>query len=437
MIDLKGKKLLVVGGAFQHCKVVEAAHELGVEVIVDDYLPLEKAPAKQLADKYYTHNITDIDGIVEMCREEHIDGVIALCLDACQRPYQKICEKLKVPCFGTKEQFHILTDKIAFKRFCIENGVDVIPEYDVNIFLNPSDDLKTVEYPVLVKPCDSRGSRGSTVCNNYDEVRNAIEAASSESSNGTVLIEKYMGNKKDLCITYIIINGKAYLTRVGDRVLGSIEDKMERVSMLGMAPSQYTQIYVDNVNSRVIGMLEQLGLENAPVFMQGFLDGNTIRFYDPGLRFPGAEYERLYERVHDVSLIKPLIEFALTGKISDYTHVLTNGYLQNGKKTPYLLISLRPGKIAKISGVEEIQSHPAVVAMNTRYQVGDQVGEHYNVNQRFCEIDLLCDNMCHLSDTIAWIYNTLIIEDEDGNNMVFSKLSDSQLEAMKNDTSNN
>lgn len=32
MIDLKGKKLLVIGGAFQHCKLVEAAKELGVTV---------------------------------------------------------------------------------------------------------------------------------------------------------------------------------------------------------------------------------------------------------------------------------------------------------------------------------------------------------------------------------------------------------------------
>ena len=69
MQDLKGKKLLVLGGAFQHCKLVEAAHNLGVYVIVDDYLPAEKACAKQIADKYYMHNITEIDEIVKMCKD--------------------------------------------------------------------------------------------------------------------------------------------------------------------------------------------------------------------------------------------------------------------------------------------------------------------------------------------------------------------------------
>ena len=135
MQDLTGKRLLVLGGAFQHCKVVEAAKELGVTVIVTDYLPVEQAPAKQIADKYYMHNITDIDEIVAMCREENVDGVMALCLDACQRPYQQICEKLQVPCFGTKEQFRILTDKNAFKRACVANGVDIIPEYNLEKYV--------------------------------------------------------------------------------------------------------------------------------------------------------------------------------------------------------------------------------------------------------------------------------------------------------------
>ena len=97
MTKLKGKKLLIIGGAFQHCKLVEAAKKLGVITYVTDYLPVEKAPAKQIADFYYMHNITDIDEIVEMCKKEKIDGVISTSLDACQKPYQQVCEKLGFP----------------------------------------------------------------------------------------------------------------------------------------------------------------------------------------------------------------------------------------------------------------------------------------------------------------------------------------------------
>ena len=127
--NLNEKKILIIGGAFQHCKLVEAARELGVITYVTDYLPLEKAPAKQIADKYFMYNITEIDAIVAMCKAEGIDGVISTSLDICQKPYQQICERLNLPCFGTKEQFEILTDKKLFKKYCRKSGVDTIPEY--------------------------------------------------------------------------------------------------------------------------------------------------------------------------------------------------------------------------------------------------------------------------------------------------------------------
>ncbi len=425
MKNLKGKKLLIIGGAFQHCKVVEAAKEMGIKVYVADYLSKKDSPAKQIADVELFIDVKDVDGIVEYCKKEKIDGVISVCLDVCQRPYQQVCEKLNLPCFGTEKQFHILTDKTAFKNCCIANGVDIIPEYNAEDF--SIDNGKEVEYPVIVKPCDSRGSRGSTVCYNREEVISAIKVASGESSNGQVLIEKYMGNKKDVCITYIVVNGKVYLTRVGDRKLGRIEDKMERVSMMGMAPSKFTQMYFENVNERVAKMLKNIGLNNAPAFMQGFVDGNTVRFYDPGLRYPGAEYERMYEKVHGVSLIQPLIEFALSGEISEENIIPTDGYLQKGKVSPYLLISVKPGKITKIIGEEKIRNHPSVISMFAKYKVGDVVGCHYNVNQRYCEIDLLCENVNELKNVIDWIYETLIIEDENGENMVFSKVDTQQL----------
>ena len=69
----KGKKLLIVGGAFQHCKIVEAARKMGVETYVFDYLPYEDAPAKQIADHYYQYNITDYAEIRALCEEERLD----------------------------------------------------------------------------------------------------------------------------------------------------------------------------------------------------------------------------------------------------------------------------------------------------------------------------------------------------------------------------
>ncbi|MBQ7352537.1 MAG: hypothetical protein IJW54_00880 [Clostridia bacterium] len=416
MNDLKGKKLLVIGGAFQHCKLVEAAKELGVIVYVTDYLPLEKAPAKQMADKYFMHNITDIDEIVKMCREEKIDGVISTSLDACQKPYQQVCERLGLPCFGTREQFDVLTDKNLFKEACRKNGVDVIPEYK-------EEDIKqkNVEFPILVKPGESRGSRGQTICNSYDEAERAIGFAKSVSSNGQVVIEKYMGQANDFSMTIIMINGRACPIRTVDRILGRHEDGLDKLAVGSASPSVFTKLYMDNVHKRVEGLYKDLGIENAPVFMQGFVDGDTVRFYDPGLRLPGGEYERMFTHACGKNPMHPLVEFALTGKMSSYESMFDKDdvWLQ-GKTVGQVLPTLRAGKIGSIEGLEEIKKHPSVVAVFDRYVVGDTIEETHNVAQRFCEIDMVCKNGREAKETTEFIYSTLKICDENGQNMIVS-----------------
>lgn len=422
MTNLKGKKLLVLGGVYQHCKLVEAAKELGVITYVTDYLPVEQAPAKQMADKYFMHNISDIDGIAQMCREEGIDGVIATSLDACQRPYQKICEKLGLPCFGTGEQYHILTDKNAFKEQCRKSGLDTIPQYTTEDFRDEATCVQRVSFPILVKPCHSRGSRGQTICDTYESALEAIDFAQKESGNQGVVIEKYMGQHNDFSMTLIVVNGKAHPFRTVDRILGTYEDGLDKVAVGSISPSVFTELYVTKVQEKVARFIRDLGLVNAPVFMQGFVDGNTVRFYDPGLRYPGGEFERMFKAACGKDMFYPLIEFALTGAVSEDSVELSPDDIWLSHKTAsQILPALCPGKIVGIEGMEEIRKHPNVVGVFPRYSVGDVITATHNVNQRFCEIAVVCNSPEEMRNTVEWIYRVLKVTDSNGNNMIISK----------------
>ena len=420
---LKGKKLLILGGAFQHCKLVEAAHELGVEVIVTDYLPIEQAPAKQLADKYYMHNITDIDDIVEMCINEKVDGVISTSLDACQIPYQKICDRLGLPCFGTKEQFEILTNKKLFKEYCIKNGLDVIQEYNVNCFANKDVCEKIVDFPVFIKPCDSRGSRGQSICYSFAEAVKAIEFAKKESITNTVVIEHYMGQDNDFSITALVINGIVYPFRTVDRFLGKYEDGLDKLAVGAVMPSKYTKLYLEKIHKNFKNLVKSIGIVNGPVFMQGFVDGATIRFYDPGLRLPGGEYERMFNFITGKNIFHPLIEYALTGNVTENRLGLKDkDIFLKGKYAVQILPALRGGRIANIRGLSLLEKHPQIVSAFRKYNVGDFVQETHNVSQRFCEIDVVCNSGKEIKEITNYIYNTLEVFDDFGDNMIISKM---------------
>ncbi len=416
-MDYKQKKLLILCGNVVHVKVVEAAKAMGVYTIVTDSLPLKEAPAKQIADEALYINVLDVDSIVEYCKNNGVDGVLNFCNDIGQRPHQQICERLGLPCYGTKEQFYKLTDKNAFKKMCIENGVDVIPQYT-------EEDVRknNVEYPVLVKPVDSRGSRGQAVCHDKAELEVALVNAKKESTNGQAIIEKYMAGKQDFSMTYIFKDGNANLTRTGDRYLGSRNDGLNKQCIGSVSPSVHTQMYLEKVHDRVVNAIKSMGIKNAPVFMQGFIDGDTVRFYDPGLRCPGTEYEKLLEQATGINLMKEMIAVALGGEINDYDGRLKDAYKLNGKVSVQLLVSARGGTIGVFDGLEEIKNNPDVVTVAQRYFVGETVHQTGDVKQRICEIVILTDKE-RAKETVKWVQSKLVVLDENGENMLVSQFN--------------
>ena len=73
--DVKGKKLLIIGGISMLSDLVELAHRNGVFVGVADYN--ENTYLKQIADAQHNVSATDVDAIVQLVKEEHYDGIIS------------------------------------------------------------------------------------------------------------------------------------------------------------------------------------------------------------------------------------------------------------------------------------------------------------------------------------------------------------------------
>lgn len=416
------KKLLVLAGAGVHCKVVETAKEMGIYTIVSDYL--KDSPAKLIADERLMYNIFDIDELVEYGKQHKIDGVIGFCIDPTQKPAQQIAERLGLPMFGTKEQVYVLTDKAAFKAFCVDSGVDVINEYTL-------EDVKAkrIKFPILIKPTDSRGSRGATICDDYSQIEKAIEIAKSESSNNEYIIEQYMKDCQDLTISYIVKNGEPELISLGDRFSGREEDNLSRQLACTIQPSRYTREYMEKVNDRVIGMIKKLGIQNGPVFMQGFWDGETVRMYDPGIRFPGNEYERIYKEATGLDPMNSIISYCIGGEINDYEGRLKGSYDLNGKVAIQYMINAGPGCISEYSGLEEIEKLPFVIHVSKKRFVGEVVEATGDVRHRIGEISILVDrDIDEMMSAIKTIQSILKVSDENGNNMIISPFDADSIE---------
>lgn len=415
------KKILVLGSASVHVKLIKAAQEMGVYTITTDNVPYEDSPGKKVADEYWDLNIYDVEGIVSKAKEVRIDGVICGWLDPCQRPYFQICKALNLPCYGNEEQFYKMTDKHAFKKMCIENGVDTIDEYSEEDILSGN-----IEFPVFVKPVDSRGSRGQAVCYTMKDLLPAIDFAKSESSNGDILVEKYIKGSQEFHVTYFFVDGEPYLLRTSDNYCGSEEMHMEKVVSCAVMPSRYTNKYIEEAHPNVVKMFKKLGIQNGPIFMQGFVDNGVFRFFDPGLRFPGVDYELVFKKVFNVDLMKAMIQIALTGNTD--VVIPDKAAFIKGYRASVLYLTIRACTIAYLGGEEEVVNCKQVISYLPRCKVGEEITWAYNVNQRLGEADLLCKDTAELIKSINFVNSTLIATDTNGEDAIFARFDTNRID---------
>ena len=170
--DLRGKKLLLVGGLNNATDLIDLAHRNGVTVGVADYN--ENTYAKSIAD--YAHDVStyDEDAMAALCVEEHYDGVITAFNERLGPVVRKLADRLGMPTPYTIEQLKMSTNKKFFKHTCQQYGVPVPREY---VIRSVEDIQAGVEYPVIIKPVDAASSIGVTPCHNQEELMAGFEKA--------------------------------------------------------------------------------------------------------------------------------------------------------------------------------------------------------------------------------------------------------------------
>lgn len=108
-------------------------------------------------------------------------------------------------------------------------------------------------------------------------------------------------------VTYFFVDGEAYLIRTVDSYCGSEANHLEKVVACAVSPSRFTDEYLKIAHQNVVKMFKAIGYKNGPIFMQGFEDNGKFRFFDPGLRFPGVDYERVYTKEFGIDLMEAKI----------------------------------------------------------------------------------------------------------------------------------
>ena len=157
------KKLMLLGGIRYLLPVIKAAHEQGYYIITADYLP--DNIAHKFSDEYVNVSIIDKEAVLRVAQEKRIDGIMSFGVDPGVVSASYVQEKMELPSFGPYESVCILQNKDRFRAFLAEHGFNVPQAKGYSNLNDAMADQDAFDYPVIVKPTDSAGSKGVTRVN--------------------------------------------------------------------------------------------------------------------------------------------------------------------------------------------------------------------------------------------------------------------------------
>lgn len=406
------KKLLILGANPETIPLIETAKSMGVYTVVTD--PDPQAPAKKFADKGININGMDVDGLVEFCKQENIDGVLVGVADRLIEPYQKVAAALNLSCYGNEYQCEVLTNKGKFNDLCKEYNIANIPS--TPFYKNSN--LENITYPVFIKPTDRNSGKGMSIAYNEQELKTGIEKAFNNTSSNYILLERYM-TCNDIFVSYTIIDGEPILSAMADRYTCKEQNKTSQVCLGAIYPSSLLDVYMDKEYPKMVKMLKGIGLKNAILTISAFVEDNNFYYYDPGFRLQGEAPNLHMENINGFDQKRFLIDIALGNELNK-DNIIKADFQNNHAATIWLL--LKQGTIDKIEGFEKIKNDSSIFHISRRLFEGDVVSEEMvgTESQVMARIYMCCKTKQELKDKILEIYNTIKVFDKNNNNQLIN-----------------
>lgn len=411
-MNIKGKKLLVLGANAISCEIVNAAKALGVYTIATDYNPIEKAPAKLIADEYWNDSIFDYDVLLSKIKEHKVDGILTGFIDLVLLPYQHLCELAGLPCYASKEVFEITMDKAKFKQLCRDYDVPVIPEYDLASF-----DPNTISgsNKIIIKPVDNSGSRGVILCEKPEDFQHCLDFALSFSEKKQVVIEMFM-EMDSISASYTIQDGVVSLSTLNDRYVHKAKGAAA-VTCAGIYPSKYYDSYIEKVDGKMKTMYRKAGLKNGVVAVQFFTNGEDYYVMEMGHRLSGGQHYTYSMEENGVSALDCLIHFAVTGRMADFSIAQKDN--ANFKHIYcHLFILGKQAEIARFEGLDYLKSLPELIHFSQMKMVGDTIGPDGTSAQKVIGLHLKLKDRNDLTRIMKDIQRRFHFYDEEGNDLM-------------------
>ncbi len=365
-----GKTLLIVSGGIEAADAAKRAKEMGHMVVVSDIDP--NAPGFAFADSCL---IADVYGPEETAaaaerynrKIRKIDGVLCVAADA-PITAAKVAERLKLPGLPVHVA-ELACDKLAMKKCFRSAGVAVpwfqevaTPQELQRIAVERGRDL-------VIKPVDSRGSRGVQRVALVADLAKAFVLAQSYSPTQRVMVEQYLDGPQ-VSTESLVTGGRCFTPGFSDRNYEFLERYAPFfIENGGDLPSHLPQETQDKVRDLVARAAQALGITAGTVKGDIVIHDGEPHVIELAARLSGGFFcTREIPLNTGVDFIGAAIKVALGETIRDDEMTPT-------RITPVVqrYVFPKPGTVSSIEGAEEAQRVVGVAELVITARLGDVI----------------------------------------------------------------
>lgn len=389
------KKLMILGGSRYAIPVIDKAHELGCYVITCDYLP--DNIAHKYSDEYCNISIIDKEAVLQKAKELKIDGITSFACDPGVVTAAYVAEKMGLPFQGSYESTCILQDKGLFRKFLKDNGFNVPNAKRYTDINEPMKDIEYFNWPVIVKPTDSAGSKGVTKVEKPENLNNAIKIALNGAHNGAFIIEDFL--------TFEGYHSSADpFTVNGDLKFVTYSDQLFDIE----ADNPYTPAYIiwpstmKEENQKILSeetqrLMKLLNMKTGIYNIESCVAKGKPYLMEVSPRGGGCKIAELQKLAFDIDLIENEIRNAIGLPLNEIKQNKCNGVWCE------MVVHARPGESGILKGIEinpEIkQKYVKVIDMTAKE--GDMVLPFTGANMSLGDMFLRFDSREELDEIMS------------------------------------
>lgn len=377
------KKVLMLGGSTSQICAIKKAQEMGLYVIICDYLP--DNPGQYVADEFYQISTTDKEAVLSLAKKTNVEAVICYASDPAAPSAAYACEKLGFPTNPYKSVM-VLSNKDTFRNYLKEHGFNTPQAFNYCEYEAYQKDADKFPYPVMIKPVDSSGSKGINKVYSKDELEFAYNDAMKYSRCKRIIVEQFI-EKKGYQVSGdgFSVDGILKFRFFGNEFYS--DNKIKEYVPLGESfPSVLDNATQQKIHNEIQRLITCLGMKTGAYNIEVILDKeDNVYILELGARNGGSLIPQITEYATGIDMVEYTIKAALGEDCSDICMAEGNGYWSN-----YMVHSTKSGLLKEIIIDDALKDN--FVEYQTDFKKGDKV--------------LAFENSAHALGTMVFKYKT-------------------------------